>query len=227
MHNLCSCINDVTLPAVHHQLAKAPKGLGPPIIQSMIMAHAMAADLLHSESNAPLVTNQLYDQVFKSFQIGVPVQIMGNGLSPHAIMCEGHKEANTVKVATKAAKSLLSGPSMRVEDARIITTANIHYPTDLHVAIEKLCGFSIVVDLFHGVAHPVAVAIHTFVVRICPCLHQVGHAAGTNALTLDGVNHVLCEAQQDYFACVHTLANIAGTATHPAMPDFAVQQFLE
>ena len=58
-----------------------------------------------------------------------------------------------------------------LDDAEHITTLDIRFPTDARSAEEKLYGFSIIVDLFHGIAHPVATNIRAIAIQIGPTFH--------------------------------------------------------
>ena len=53
---------------------------------------------------------------------------------------------------------------MSLQDAELITSADVKFPSTAHFAGEKLCGWSVVIDVFHGVAHDV------FVTAIVPHL---------------------------------------------------------
>ena len=62
---------------------------------------------------------------------------------------------------------------MLLDNAERISTSDIRFPTDARSAKEKLYGFSIIVNLFHGVAHPIAVNIRSMVTQIGPTFHRL------------------------------------------------------
>ena len=56
-----------------------------------------------------------------------------------------------------------------------ITTSDARFPSNPRAAEEKLYGFSIIVDLFHGVVHPVSVSIRNMAIRLGPAFHQLAN----------------------------------------------------
>ena len=86
-----------------------------------------------------------------------------------------------------------------------------------YIAIEKLKGWSIVADVFHGETAPIAVSIREAVKQVCPHIHRlVSQGAESESVGMELVCRVLFEFQQDYFAYLRLLAH--GTTVAP--PDF-------
>ena len=104
---------------------------------------------------------------------------------------------------------------MSLEDAHRITTSDVRFPSNPRSAEKKLYGFSIIVDLFHGVAHPVAVSICNMVIRLGPAFHRLADQyADTPTQGMDLVCRVLYDIQQDYFRYVADVSNgVAGIVT--------------
>ena len=120
--------------------------------------------------------------------------------------------------SNKRAEIAFSGTSMTLQDAASITTTDVRFPSSPQIAAEKLCGWSVVIDVFHGVNHAVSNAVRDFVTEVGPALHQVYSVATENPeMGMDHVSRVLFEAQQDYFSYAQALAN--GGA--PRVPDFS------
>ena len=46
-------------------------------------------------------------------------------------------------------------------------------PTTAYVVVEKVCAFSVVVDVFHGTAHPISVAVRDFAKGAAPNIHRL------------------------------------------------------
>ena len=78
---------------------------------------------------------------------------MGQGLTPFAIVCENHTEGHAATRASAAADADLR---VRLKDACAIMTTDLRLPTNPHHAMEKLKGWSILLDCMIGAAHPVA-----------------------------------------------------------------------
>jgi hypothetical protein len=110
-----------------------------------------------------------------------------------------------------------AGASLTLADAAALTADDIRFPTQPFVAVEKLYGWSVVIDLFHGVNHPVAVHTREAVCSIGPLLQrlagQMGDAPGVG---MELICRVLYDMQQDYFQFLALAA--AGTA--PIVPTY-------
>ena len=90
------------------------------------------------------------------------------------------------------------------------------------MAIEKLHGWSVVVNVFHGVTHPVALSVRTAVDEICPTLNRmVSEMGDTSSLGIDLVCRVMCELQQDYFRHPGTVVENVAAPNAVAVPTFA------
>ena len=80
-----------------------------------------------------------------------------------------------------------------------------------------MMGWSIIIDLFHGVNHSISVSIRQLAVEVAPFFHQVvANHAGDHAAGMDLVCRIMYDAQQDYFS----YANALGNGLNPQVPTF-------
>ena len=208
MYNLCNATDDASLPEVHRLLAAAPKNRDYGILGNLFAERAVASAVPLTAASAPLATTKLVDDVFRSFRPSGTGLTFGQGLTPFAIVCEGHKEMAEVRKLVKQAELTEAGTSMTLHDAETLTTADVRFPSTAQVGAEKLYGWSVAIDVFHGNTHAVAVSIRSFSVDVGPCLHRIfEQLADSPAVGMDLVNRVLFEAQQDYFQWATAVAN--------------------
>ena len=124
-------------------------------------------------SQSPLTTTKLVDDVFCDFTPAGTGLVFASGLTPFVIVCEGHAKAFENMRLMKKAKISEGGTSMSLQDAERVTSADVKFPSTAHFAGEKLCGWSVVINVFHGVAHDVANRVRNFVIAVVPHLHLV------------------------------------------------------
>ena len=130
------------------------------------------------------------------------------GLTPFAIVCEGHAEAFSNQQRIQNAMIVEGGTSLTLQDAEQITTSDVKFPPTAYFAGEKLFGWSVVVDVFHGVTADVATRVRTFVLAVVPHLHTVQYTlSDTPGQGMDMVCRVLFEAQQEYFRWANETAS--------------------
>jgi hypothetical protein len=82
--------------------------------------------------------------------------------------------------------------------------------------VEKLHGWSVVVDVFHGVGTDIARTIRAAVKVIGPTFFRMAAEQATPATGMDLINRVLYEMQQEYFMYVNAKAN----GSNPPVPTF-------
>ena len=129
----------------------------------------MSTSTVHlTENSVPLATARLAEEVFQSHQPAGTGLKFGQGLSPFATVCEGHAKSVTLKDLVKKAAMVEAGTTMSLDDAVALTSGDVRFPTDSNTAMEKLCGWSAVVDVFHGPTHEIAVAARDAVSKIGP-----------------------------------------------------------
>ena len=220
--------DEAGLPEVHTALVNCPKSREYAVISALFAEQADATDLPISSANAPLATTRLVDDVFRSYVPGGTGLTFGKGLSPFSIVCEGHKEAADAKTLAHNASLVESGTSTSLTDVKTITSNDVRFPTEVYVAVEKLCGWSVAVDVFHGINHPVAVTICNAIRSIGPSLHRLVTQMGDNqSAGMDLVCCVMFDMQQDYFQYLNLAARVplGGVAPPPVAPTFVgVQQ---
>ena len=218
VHRYCGVARDLDLPEVHNLLLKTAKAQAHAVLYSLFQERAAASPVLLSEINAPLATTKLVDEVFRSYSPGGSGLSFGKGLTPFAIICDGHAEAQTAQELIKKAAIVESGGSISLSDATSLVTSDVRFPTEPYIAVEKLYGWSVVVDVFHGPAHPISGSIRRAVCDICPCLHRIATQMSENpAVGMDQICRIMFEFQQDYFQYLTLLG--AGAAA--PVPDFS------
>ena len=107
---------------------------------------------------------------------------------------------------------------MSLEDAGTLVATDVRFPTTAQMGAEKMYGWSINIDLFHGANHDISNSVRTFVIAAGPAFERIQHQAAENpAVGMDLVCRCMYDAQQDYFEYVGKLANGAA----PACPTFS------
>ena len=214
LFNYCDITSETNLPEVHQLLVKSPKNHECGILNALLSECTEFSLVPLTTAHAPIATTQLIDNVFHSYAPGGTGLIFRQGLSPFSIMCEGHKEIAKVCRLVKSAEMVESGSSLTLADASTLTSQDIWFPTKAYVAVEKLHGWSVMVDVFHGVATPLARNVQAAIMVIGPCLHWIVlQMANAPAIGMDLVCHIMFELQQDYFTYLTKLAN-----NHAALP---------
>ena len=220
IYRFCSVTDDAALPEAHRLLLQAPKNKEYALLRGFFAERAEQTSLSIATINAPMPTPSLVDQVFRSYAPGTNGLTLGGGLTPFAIVCDGHSDIADVKALIKKAELVEGGTSMSLNDASTLTSVDAALPTEVFIAIEKLCGWSVVVDVFHGAHTLIATNIRNAVAHVTPHLHRLVHQTAVNqVIGMELVNRVLFEFQQDYYAYLNDLC----TAINPAsiaVPDF-------
>jgi hypothetical protein len=217
VHRLCDVVDDDHLPDAHRLLAMSNhKSRDYGILAALFVTRAQASDVGITEAAAPIPTTKLVDEVFRSFQVSGTGQSFGQGLTPFAIVCEGHKEAQQVRQMLRKAEMTESGTSVSLADATTLTSSDLRFPTEAYVAMEKLYGWSVVVDIFHGVGTDIARSIRVAVKQIAPTFFRMAAEQATPATGMDLINRVMYDMQQEYYMYLN--AKASGPA--PAVPTF-------
>ena len=220
LYNLTGAADDTALPQIHRSLAKATKSQFYAILQAGVESRAHSSDVPLTDGNLPLVTTKLADEVFRCFQPAASGIEFAKGLTPFAIVCQGHAEASAAAKLLKKAEMADRGNSLGLADAEILTTTDVRFPTTPQQAAEKLYGFSVYVDLFHGQGTVIAANVRVAALRMGPALHSVFTNAGTPKTGMELVNRILFEVQQEYFVWCRGVAR-ATAATRPTEPNFS------
>ena len=200
LYRLTGVNDDDHLPEIHRVLASTPKNRESGVLQSFIDERVGPSGVGLTHINAPIATAKLLEDVYRSYQPGGPGHAFATGLSPFAVVCIGHAEADKAQKLVKQAAQAQSGVGMTLADAEILTSTDLRLPTEPQIAAEKLYGWSVNIDIFHGVNHAISQSVRTFVKTVGPCLFAVHRQGADNSiLGMDLVNRVLFEAQQEYF----------------------------
>ena len=219
LHLLCDVTDDANLPAVHLVLLKSSKHNTYSALNSLFVDRARATSLPVDSSFAPVASPKLVEDVFRTYAPGSDGMTFGKGLSPFSIVCPGHVEFAEVQRIGVAARTLEAGASVSLADANALVTHDYRFPTDPMIAGEKLYGWSIVVDVFHGVNHPMALSIRAAVSLIVPMFHRLAATMGDQpAAGMELICRVMFDMQQDYFCWIRKITG----RTPCAVPDFSV-----
>jgi hypothetical protein len=218
MHRLCGVTSDVNLPEVHSLLLQTAKGRIYAVLTSLFATRAQASPVALNVATAPVASTKLVDDVFKCYAPGGDGLTFGKGLSPFAIICPGHEGIEQVRKLMQQAQIVEAGTCTTLADAATITAEDVRFPTLPFVAVEKLYGWSVVVDVFHGVGHAVAINIRNAVTTIGPLLQRVAAQMGdTEGAGMELICRVMYDMTQDYFGYLTKVS--AGVAATP--PDFS------
>ena len=220
LYSWCGVDDDGALPEIHQLLAKSSKSRDYAIINAQIQARLIASTVPLTLSSAPLASTKLVDQVFRSLSpSGSGVEFAAH-LSPFAVVCEGHAEYAAVQKMVKQAELAEAGSTMSLSDASRLITSDVRFPGAPQVAAEKLYGWSLLVDLFHGGIQAISVSVRNFVIGVGPALHRVHDQHLDNpAMGMDLVCRIMFEAQQEYFMWANAVATaLPGIVAAAAVP---------
>jgi hypothetical protein len=223
MHRLCRVTSDVNLPKVHSLLLQTAKGHIYAVLTSLFATRAQALPVPLNVATAPVASTKLVDDVFKCYSPGGDGLTFGKGLSPFAIICPVHDGIEQVRKLMQQAQIVEAGTCTTLADAATITAENVtaedvRFPTLPFVVVEKLYGWSVVVDVFHGVGHAISINIRNAVMTIGPLLQRLAAQMGdTEGAGMELICRVMYNMTQDYFGYITKVA--AGVAVIP--PDFS------
>ena len=201
LYNLCDVGRDIDLPEIHRLLAKAPKNRESGILISAFQERTEASPVPLMIANGPIPTTKLQNEVFRNMAPAQTGAVFASGLSPFSMVCEGHSEAQAVTTKVQQAAMAEGGTSLTLADAEKLTASDVRFPTTPQIAAEKLCAFSIAVDIFHGVGTDIANSVRACVLELGPLLHVVHQnfgGADSERSGMDVVLGLLFEVQQDY-----------------------------
>jgi hypothetical protein len=217
LQRLCGVARDEDLPEIHHLLLKAPKSRVYSILSAQLAARAQEANIGLISSSAPVATTKMVDEVFRNYNPNNDGLVFGKGLSPFGIMCDGHEGIHTQLQKVEQSIMLGEGVSVSLSDHNAVLSYEVLFPTRPFVAIEKLCGWSVLVDVFHGTHHPISLALHAAVKGLAPLLSRVETLnMDTPGAGRELICRIMFDMQQDYFLYVSEVA----AGANPAVPDF-------
>jgi hypothetical protein len=149
----CGVAHNKDLPEVHHLLLKAPKSCVYSILSAQLAARTQEANIGLISSSAPIATTKTVDEVFCNYNPNNDGLVFGKGLSPFGIMCKGREGIHTSLQKVEQHIMLGEGVSISLADHNAVLSYEVLFPTWPFVMIEKLCGWSVLVDVFHGTHH--------------------------------------------------------------------------
>jgi hypothetical protein len=188
-------------------MTNAPRGREYSILNSQFAERATASDLPLTATNAPLMTPAILDQVFRNIKPMNNGLALGRGLTPFLVVYEGHANAEKLKRDIKKNEIVSMGAAVSLSDTDALTTNNTSLPTEPHIAQEKMMGWSILVDCFHGHTTQIAVNVHAAVAALFPYVHPLVHQVSASlSIGMENLCRVMYELQQDYFAYLHQVA---------------------
>jgi hypothetical protein len=202
LHRWCGVNRDVDLPHVHMLIlkAKSPKEKTYGILDNLFIEQTAAMSLGMAEGSEPKSMTGLVNEVFRSYKPANSGSEVGKGLSPFGIMMEGHDGFTQLNKAICQASTLESGTSVSLADADMLLANDSHFPSTIWMVVEKLNGWSVVVDVFHRVNHPIAVSIRTAVQQMGPRLQRLAATMSDDVQSgLELVCRIIYDMQQDYF----------------------------
>jgi hypothetical protein len=206
LHRLCGVNRDEDLPDVHTLLLRTPRGRVYAVLSSLFATRAHESEVGLSMATAPVATTKLVDEVFRNYQPGDDGLEFGKGLSPFSVICKGHAGVAEALKQVHKASMVLEGASTTLADAQALIADDTRFPTRAYVAVEKLCGWSVVIDVFHGPNHPVAVSVRHAVHTLSPFLQRLeGQNEDTPGAGIELLCRILYDMQQDYFFYLHKL----------------------
>ena len=190
---------------------KSGKGHAYGVLGALFAERAEASPVPLAAMNAPLATTKLVEEVFRQYMPGGDGREFAKGLTPFAVICEGHENARALQQNMQKAAIAESGTAVTLNDAASLIANDVRFPTQPYVAVEKLCGWSVIIDLFHGVGHVVAVSIREAVLTLAPLLQRLASdRLDAPAEGMELICRVMFDMQQDYFYYLGKVA--AGTA---------------
>lgn len=208
LYRLCNVTRDADLPEVHTLLLKTPKGRSYGVLSALFAQRTQAAGVGLSVSTAPVASTRLVDEVFRNYMPGNDGLAFAKGLTPFAIVCNGHDGIAEVLRQVQQAQLVESGSSLSLADASALIANDVRFPTRPFIAVEKLSGWSVVVDVFHGVDHPISVSIRAAVIAMGPLLQRMdAELADSPGAGMELICRVMYDMQQDYFSYIAKVAS--------------------
>jgi hypothetical protein len=220
MYKMTGAADDDHLPEVHKILAKAPKGQYYAILGSYVQKRSIDSPVPVFSGNLPTLTTKIVNQVFCSFQHCENGNVFSEGLSPFSICCEGHAEHQKVLKRVRQAELTKASNTTTMADTDALTTCHVRYPSTPQQVAEKLYGWSILINVFHGDKTAIAKNVQEAVLKLAPRMHAVHSSGGANAVGMDLCNCVLYDAQPTYFEWAEQTALCSNLAALPTASTF-------
>ena len=221
LRRLTGAADDDGLPQIHKDLVNASKPQAYSLLTSAFQTRALASDLDIDSSAAPIATTTIVNEVFRVAKCYATGSILGQGLTPFAMICEHHQEAQAFASKSRRAAMAEEGGNLSLQDADTLLAGDIKLPANGNQAADKLMAFSVAVDIFHGHNHPMSVAIRNVARLVSPALRRLTTQYEDPTLQQDLCCRVLFEIQQDYFFWCSSVATSPPGARLPDVPTFS------
>ena len=220
VHRLMIVADDVNLPEVHQALARNKESSRDYTLVDAALLQARAVTPLPvTDGNAPILTKHLLDNVFRRHNIHSLGTEFGEGLTPFAIVCKGHPGEKEARQRLEDSNSVERGGSTNLEDARAMSVSDARLPTELRHVVEKLYGFSLILDAYFGRTHILAQAVRNTAVRLGPIIQGLTGYCDSPGSALVMGDRVLFAIQQYVFRWLRKRRDTADGTAVPA-PDF-------
>ena len=173
LHHWCGVADDDHLPSIHRLMAACSRHQGYGILTAELQARAQASPVPLTVGSAPMTTTKTLNDLYRDYTPAGTGLVFGHGLSPFAVVCEGHPERALVVKRVQQAIMTEQGASVSLANAEMLSSTDVRMATSPQVAAKKLYGWSVHVDLFHGVNHPIAQSVRPAVMETGPALHRI------------------------------------------------------
>ena len=126
----CLVTTEANLPEVHHVLLNTSKFKECALITSLCAERAARTSLPCNHADAPITITRLVENVFRNCAPEGTGLTFARGLSPFAIVCEGHSEAAKMHQLTRNAHAVESGSTTTPADVQALTFTDVRFPTE-------------------------------------------------------------------------------------------------
>ena len=154
----CNAAGDDALPEIHRLMASY-KDKSRDMTTLNLALHNRASTVPHlNEINVPRATPHLVN-LFRSHNlIGAGVEL-GEGMTPFAVVCYGHPYSKDIlELADKQATMEAGNNTVTLSDASRFTTKDVRFPRTINQVLDKLDGFTVILDVYFGQGHTYATA---------------------------------------------------------------------
>ena len=218
VHRLTGSVDDDALPEVHRLLARSAKHLDYGVITNALKARAAVSPLPCDSNSAPVPSTSLVINIFRNHILDSDGLTLGKGLSPFAVVCEHHDEARVYLKQLQQAAMSESGGQLSLGDADALISSNQHLPLDPQEAVDKLIGFSVLVDVYFGPHQAISVNLRDFVSSTVAPINRMPHSVGRDAIALQDFScRILFEVQQEVFYWIKRMISAPTAAAAAAI----------
>ena len=138
--------------------------------------------------------------VFRNHLLDSDGLTLGKGLSPFGVVCKHHDKACTYLKQLQQATMSKAGSNLSLGDADTLISSNQHLPLNPQEAVDKLVGFSILVDVYFGTDQAISQNLRNFVTSTIAPMTRMQYSVGRDSITLQDYScRILFEVQQEVF----------------------------